>query len=374
MGAEFVHGLPEETRTLFDLDQELVERQGEYLIADNKGLHVAHEFFQDLRKVLDRLPTEGKDDSSFTDFLKELEPTPTPEETQNLINYVEGYHAADPNRVSTVMLGLSEKEAEESHAVDGAFQLTKGWSPLLERFSSALSPSIRLNSVVNSICYDSNFVQVTASTRSLDHPKITTARAALITVPLGVLKSQAQERGHIQFLPELPLDRKEALGYLEMGQALRVVFRFKKAFWDELKTVPAWSMISDLKPGQALRTWWPNGRLLIGWVGGPESQKFLTLTHEEQMNQGCLMIAQLFDVPLSQVEADLEAVHLHDWKNDEFARGVYSYVLAGGKDAQRILAKPVEGRLFFSGEATHVGGYSATVNGAVLSGIRAAQE
>jgi monoamine oxidase len=62
----------------------------------------------------------------------------------------------------------------------------------------------------------------------------------------------------------------------------------------------------------------------------------------------------------------------HDWSRDVFARGAYSYVLAGGTDAASALARPVRGTLFFAGEATDVEGRTGTVHGAIATGYRAA--
>lgn len=62
------------------------------------------------------------------------------------------------------------------------------------------------------------------------------------------------------------------------------------------------------------------------------------------------------------------------WSQDEFARGSYSYVgpRASGDDYD-ALARPVQDHVFFAGEATSRH-YPATVHGAYLSGVRAAQE
>jgi monoamine oxidase len=64
----------------------------------------------------------------------------------------------------------------------------------------------------------------------------------------------------------------------------------------------------------------------------------------------------------------------HDWMNDPFARGVYSYQLVGGVDAPRDLARPIDGTLFFAGEATDTSGSTGTVHGAIASGTRAATQ
>jgi monoamine oxidase len=64
---------------------------------------------------------------------------------------------------------------------------------------------------------------------------------------------------------------------------------------------------------------------------------------------------------------------MHDWRADPFSRGAYVYVGVGGVPAQKTLAKPVEGTLFFAGEATDPE-QTGTVAGAIASGKRAARE
>ena len=65
---------------------------------------------------------------------------------------------------------------------------------------------------------------------------------------------------------------------------------------------------------------------------------------------------------------------MHDWGRDPFARGAYSYITVGGGDARLVLAAPVDDTLFFGGEATANDGQGGTVNGALATGERAAQE
>ncbi len=74
------------------------------------------------------------------------------------------------------------------------------------------------------------------------------------------------------------------------------------------------------------------------------------------------------------VADEFEASWCHDWQNDPFSRGAYSYVGVGGGNARAELSKPVDGTLFFAGEATDETGDAATVTGALESGERAARE
>src|SRR5229473_1430159 len=61
------------------------------------------------------------------------------------------------------------------------------------------------------------------------------------------------------------------------------------------------------------------------------------------------------------------------WAQDPFARGSYSHALPGHAGKRTVLAAPVDGRLFFAGEATSPNFFS-TAHGALDSGERAAGE
>jgi monoamine oxidase len=64
---------------------------------------------------------------------------------------------------------------------------------------------------------------------------------------------------------------------------------------------------------------------------------------------------------------------MHRWGADPFARGSYSYALPGMADCRARLAAPVDGRLFFAGEACSRGDFS-TAQGAWLTGVSAADQ
>ena len=62
------------------------------------------------------------------------------------------------------------------------------------------------------------------------------------------------------------------------------------------------------------------------------------------------------------------------WSTDPWARGSYSFLPVGATPSLRVaLAQPINGQLFFAGEATSSDA-PATVHGALTSGQRAAQE
>jgi len=60
------------------------------------------------------------------------------------------------------------------------------------------------------------------------------------------------------------------------------------------------------------------------------------------------------------------------WRADPFARGSYSYAVPGHADDRASLARPVDDRLFFAGEACSPNFFS-TAHGAYETGIAAGE-
>jgi monoamine oxidase len=67
----------------------------------------------------------------------------------------------------------------------------------------------------------------------------------------------------------------------------------------------------------------------------------------------------------------LSLIEASGWAADPFARGSYSHALPGRADARAVLAAPIDGRLFFAGEACSPHDFS-TAHGAYESGLTAA--
>ena len=69
--------------------------------------------------------------------------------------------------------------------------------------------------------------------------------------------------------------------------------------------------------------------------------------------------------------ARIAPLRMHPWAGDPFARGSYSFALPGHAGDRAVLAAPVDGRLFFAGEACSPHNFS-TAHGAYESGVAAA--
>jgi len=75
----------------------------------------------------------------------------------------------------------------------------------------------------------------------------------------------------------------------------------------------------------------------------------------------------------SDVRAKLRPLGGSQWCRTDWINGSYSHALPGQAGARAILARPIDQRIFFAGEATHTTDFS-TAHGAWQSGIRAATE
>jgi monoamine oxidase len=84
-------------------------------------------------------------------------------------------------------------------------------------------------------------------------------------------------------------------------------------------------------------------------------------------------VAELVALFGSDFARRVAPLQLHCWASDPFARGSYSYARPGKADCRLALAGPVDGRLFFAGEACSPSDYS-TAHGAYRSGIAAADQ
>ncbi len=383
LGAEFIHGRPPELLSLLDeAGLAYYETAGESIQFENGTLQAGSAGFFSLLAEL----SESGEDSTFDEFLAQRQPTEA--DARRARQYVEGFNAADAARIGT--RGLARQQAAED-AIEGdrSSRLTRGYSGLaayLRERVEAAGGSVLLGAAVTAVDWQPGRVAITticgeADTSSLnifDQPngdqtaradifgQTHTARAAVITIPLGVLQA-----GAVRFTPD-PHVAFDAAQSLAMGAVQRLVLRFRSRFWADRAPHMRFLFSSDQTPS----TWWTTSPhesgLLTGWLGGPRSLAFAD--KEQLLRRGLRSLEGIFALTPGSLDAELLSWHAHDWQSDSFSRGAYSYVPKGAADASAVLATPVEGTLFFAGEHTDTTGHPGTVHGALRSGLRAAEQ
>lgn len=289
-----------------------------------------------------------------------------------LLSYAQGFHAADPTRCSTRWFLLVE---ENQSAGESEYRSADGSSRVVSLLQEGLGDrcTLQLDTVVHRVEWRRGAVTVHATQG--EREVTFEGSRAVVTLPVGVLSLAPESAGSVTFDP--PLDGKGgALSHIAMGPALRVTLVFREAFWRELPEFEDFLFVQSFD--QPLPTWW---RLdpdtlpaLVGWAAGPQLAFAGTLEGDALRDAAVRSMAHAFGVPVGTVRQGLVSWHAHDWSRDPYSRGAYSYVLTGGVDAYRTLGEPLEGTLYFAGEATAGDGFNATMEGAVRSGERVAAE
>jgi monoamine oxidase len=193
------------------------------------------------------------------------------------------------------------------------------------------------------------------------------ARAAISTLPLGVLKS-----GAVRFVPELPEGKRSAFAHLEMGPVLKLLLRFREPFW------PSW--LTNLGCGTGPVTlYWPvfygatsKPAVLTAYCTGPRAARLAQLGEQEALDVVLADLRRLF--PRADPRGALLAWRRIDWASDPFACGGYTFIRPGGTGARVRLAATETGALFWAGAATATPTIADTVQAAYLSALRAAGE
>ncbi len=288
-----------------------------------------------------------------------------------------------PARSRSVCGGLEMAE-EESAKIEGEklFRVLSGYDRVMAWLADGITPgAVRLRRVVTRVRWESGKVSVEARPVAGGEVETIAAKAAVITLPLGLWQAEAGAEGAVEFAPELK-EKRAAAGKLVMGSVVKVLLRFREAFW-EARVAPggdeSLEKMSFMHSGEsAIPTLWSflpvRAPLLMGWAGGPAGEALDGKSDQEILRIATEALARMFGMDVEEVRREVEGYRVVDWKMDPYARGAYSYVAVGGLDAMEMLARPIEKTLFFAGEATHYQGMSGTVSGAIETGERAARE
>src|SRR5436305_8799723 len=113
---------------------------------------------------------------------------------------------------------------------------------------------------------------------------------------------------------------------------------------------------------------------IVGWAPFHCAERLSGQTESFVVEKSIETLHRLVGVSVQELNSLLEHAYFHDWQNDPFSRGAYSYGKVGAAAAQQALGAPIENTVFFSGEATDTSGHNGTVHGAIASGHRAAEE
>jgi monoamine oxidase len=185
------------------------------------------------------------------------------------------------------------------------------------------------------------------------------AKRVIVAVPSAIL---AEER--LVFDPPLP-DKLAAANGLPLGLADKLFFHF-----DGGEDISERYLVGSTRRRETMSYQIrPMGRPRINCFFGGRFAARLERDGFDAMV--AFAIDELVGLLGSAVRRQLRPLKASFWRQDEFARGSYSYALPGHADDRAKLAAPVDERLFFAGEACSLNFFS-TAHGAYETGLAAA--
>lgn len=376
LGAEFIHGRIAETFELLnEVGKAALDTSGpRWTFRRGKLEQRADDLFSQIQSALEKFTESKAKDVPFEAFLADgTRYGLSPDACKLARASVEGFDAADPARVST--FSIAEEWGSGGMLDAPQFRPAGGYSSVLNALAGALERKharIQLHTLVKDVRWSEGSVEIEGE--FLGQPFSAAASKAIVTLPLGVLQAPPDTLGAVRFTPPLK-EKRSALEGLASGPVLKVALRFRSAFWAELADGRYESAAFFHAPDFTFPTFWTSrplrAPLLNAWVGGPKAARLSERPLEEIVREATDSVEALFGEAPKGLE--LEAAYVHNWMKDPLSRGAYSYVTVGAKDARRTLAAPVQGTLFFAGEATDPA-EGGTVTGALHSGARAARE
>ncbi|MEJ7737335.1 MAG: NAD(P)/FAD-dependent oxidoreductase [Chitinophagaceae bacterium] len=375
-GAEFVHGRLSVTFGLLQeagLTWQAIE--GDIWRHINGSLSREDDFIENGELLTARLRelTEDMSIQSFLDlYFAEEKYTLLKESVRG---YIEGYDAGDTSRASAY--ALRDDWAGEGH--EEQYRVRGGYVKLirfLEQESRVRGCSIYQSAVVKEIRWQKGHVEIFTESGNRY-----TGQKCVVTLPLGVLQLSPDNKAAVIFSPALPATNSDfqAMGF---ESVIKILLQFKVAFWKDghLKQHSGINVknLGWLFSDESVPTWWTQlpskSALLTGWIAGPKAQELKQATQDVILQNALDSLVSLFGLSKVSLSEQLDMAKVFNWTADPFTQGAYAYTTTETAQAIQRLSKPVEDTLFFAGEALHDGPQMGTVEGALASGLRVAEQ
>ncbi|MBR1141897.1 NAD(P)/FAD-dependent oxidoreductase [Bradyrhizobium sp. AUGA SZCCT0431] len=234
------------------------------------------------------------------------------------------------------------------------WRVRRGYGALVAAYGASMP--LALNCAVTLIDHSAKRIRIETSQGTL------IAGRVIVTVPTNLIADEA-----LRFHPPLPAKLDAARG-LPLGLADKVMLALSDG-----DALPKDGSLRGATMRTAMGTYHlrPFGQPCIeGFFGGRFARSL------EDAGPGALAAESINEIAGflgNDFRHKLKPLAESRWAHDPFARGSYSHALPGHAGDRAVLAAPVDGRLFFAGEATSPGFFS-TAHGARDSGERAAQE
>ncbi|KAF5737719.1 polyamine oxidase 4 [Tripterygium wilfordii] len=262
---------------------------------------------------------------------------------------MEAWFAADADMISL-------KNWDQEQVLSGGHGLmVKGYEPVIKALARDID--IRLNHRVTKISSLFNKVIV-----SVDDGRKLIADAAVVTVPLGVLKANL-----IHFEPKLPEWKVSAISDLGVGSENKIALLFDSVFWPNVELLGIVAPTS-YACGYFLNLHKATGHpVLVYMAAGRFAYDLEKLSDESAAKFVMLQLKKMFPDAKEPVQYLVSR-----WGTDPNSLGCYCYDKVGKPvDVYDRLREPLD-NIFFGGEAVSMD-HQGSVHGAYSAGVMAAE-
>ncbi|GMO39919.1 flavin monoamine oxidase family protein [Bradyrhizobium sp. TM233] len=234
------------------------------------------------------------------------------------------------------------------------WRVRRGYGALVAAYGAPCP--VALNCNVALIDHSAKRIRIETSQGTL------TADKVIVTLPTNLIADET-----IRFSPPL-LSKVDAAAGLPLGVDDKVTLAL-----DDAEAFPKEANLRGATMRTAMGTYHirPFGQPCIeGFFGGSFARAL------EDSGDGAIAAHSIDEIAGflgNDIRRKLKPLAESRWAHDPFARGSYSHALPGHAGDRAMLAAPVDGRLFFAGEATSPE-FFTTAHGARDSGERAAKE
>lgn len=359
-GASWIHGI--NGNPITDLAQKAGMTSYETLDASRKSYDIGGVLRNDalyqntedeLYDILDSLMNSGSATQSFETVFKAQYPSHANDRLWKffLSTYIT-FDTGDLDRLSSLLYNEGEEYG-------GAEKIsTNGYDTIANYLASGLE--VQLNQRVTKVDYTGDKVKVThnGTTSEADY--------AIVTVPLGVLKSN-----RIEFAPTLPTAKQTAIQKIGMNCVNKFLLTWDTTFWDDVQYISYTPETRDkFNYFVNVNKFHPSSNALMTFAYAEYGRQTETMTDQQIMEE---IMAHLRDIYGNGIPNPTHLLRTK-WNSNENSFGAYSYT-AVGTEMRHFddLAEAVADKLFFAGEHTEID-YFSTVHGAYLSGIREADK
>jgi monoamine oxidase len=249
---------------------------------------------------------------------------------------------------------LATVDYNDSADLDPNYLVYEGFGSVVKRVGANIP--VRLRTPVRTIRYG-NGVRVETGAGTIE------AKAVILTVSTGVLAA-----GAVRFDPPLPEWKETAIAEVPMGLLAKIPLLVEG---DRFGIAPFQNILVEYPGLQDIYflSWPFDSNLMVGFVGGLFGWQLSAAGEAAAIDFAKERLGQAFG---SNAPKKVVRGLFTDWAMNPLTRGAYASALPGHSTERETLGLPLDGRVFFAGEAL-AGPLIQTCGGAFLSGRETAQ-